>query len=889
MYNYLKIIREVVNLVPYSMKSDEVIREYSSSESKGLNSERCTELLAKYGRNKIKEAKKKSVLTKFFMQFKDVMILILIIAAGISFGIAVYEDHKNSFFEPALILMIVFANAVMGTMQESKAEKALDSLKNMAVPHARVIRDGNESTINAEEIVPGDIIKIEAGDFVPADARLISCFSLKCEESALTGESVASQKNDAKVFPESTPLGDRKNMIYSGCAVTYGTGKAVVTSTGMNTEIGKISTLLSNSSESTTPLQIKLAKMGKYLGFLALAACAIIFAVGLFSNIAPMEIFMISISLAVSAIPEGLPAIVTIVLSIGVQRMAKKRAIIRRLPAVEALGSASVICSDKTGTLTQNRMTLVRAYSDNHKKSEKISEGNSKYILEVLKLAVLCSNGTVEFCNGKEKHIGDPTETAIIASAHKNGIEKHILDASYKRLCELPFDSERKLMTIVAEINKKKIVIVKGAFDALAPKCIKGDIENAKEQNDEMGRSALRVIGVAFKEIENIPDEPSSENLECDLNFVGLLGMIDPPRKEAKKAVETCIKAGIKPVMITGDHIITASAIAKEIGILADGDEVMTGKELAEMSDEELNEKVRNVSVYARVSPEDKIKIVNAWKNQGEVVAMTGDGVNDAPALKAADIGCAMGITGTDVAKNAADMTLTDDNFSTIVHAVKQGRGIYENIKKVVNFLLGTNIGEVIAVFFGMLFWNEPLLLSAQLLWINLVTDGFPAIALGMESIEQGIMNQKPNPKSESIFANGMGIRIICQGIMFALLTIAGFYHARVTIGDIKAGQTMAFFTLALSQCIQSFNMRSNLSLFKTGLFGNRHLNIAVFASIAMICIVAFTPLYSIFGLTVLPWYFYIEGVGLALIPIILMELSKLFRFLKNKSSEKLA
>lgn len=865
-------------MIPYTLKSTEVIEMQKTSESYGLNPEKANELLKQHGKNKIKEAKKKSVLYKFFMQFKDIMILILIVAAGISFGVAVYEGHSNSFFEPGLILLIVLANAVMGTMQESKAERALDSLKKLSAPHARVIRDGKETLINAEDVVPGDIIKVEAGDFVPADARLIACSSLKCEESSLTGESAVSLKNAAAVFPENTPLGDRKNMLYSGCPVTYGTGKAVVTSTGMDTEIGKISTLLLNNEVSQTPLQKRLAKMGKYLGFLSLAACAVIFAVGLMNNIPPIEIFMISISLAVSAIPEGLPAIVTIILSIGVQKMAKRHVIIRRLPAVEALGSASVICSDKTGTLTQNRMTLVKAYSDEQKKVEKISEGNTKNILEILKLAVLCSNGSVDFINGKEKHIGDPTETAIISGAHKNGIDKHILDSSYERILEIPFDSERKLMTTVNKINQKLVVIVKGAFDALEQRCTKGDLENAGRQNEEMGKEALRVIGVAFKEIEKIPDEPTSNNLECDLKFVGLLGMIDPPRKEAKKAVDTCIKAGIKPVMITGDHIGTASAIAKELGIISEDStgKAISGEELAKMSEEALNERVKDISVYARVSPEDKLRIVNAWKNQGEVVAMTGDGINDAPALRAADIGCAMGMTGTDVAKNAADMTLTDDNFSTIVHAVKQGRGIYDNIKKVVNFLLGTNIGEVIAVFFCMIFWKEPLFLSVQLLWINLVTDGFPAVALGMEAIEPDIMKQKPRPKHESIFAGGMGIGIILQGLMFAVLTISGFYYAWRFIGTIEAGRTMAFFILALSQCIQAFNVRSKRSLFKIGLLKNRHLNIAVLTSIILMCIVIFSPLSSIFGLTILPWYFYLQGVGLSLTTLVFMEISKL-------------
>ena len=664
-----------------------VVQSLHSDLTIGLTESQVQEKRAQHGENKLKEKKKKTNLQRFAEQFKDVMILILIVAAIISFAIACIEGEPKEFFEPVLILLIVVLNAIMGVMQESKAEKALDALKSMSAPHARVIRDGQDKVIDAVDLVPGDIIHLEAGDFIPADARLIRSVSLKSEESALTGESVPSEKDAGVIVDEKAPLGDRSNMVFSGCSITYGTATAVVTATGMDTEMGKIANLLDNEEEGQTPLQKKLAQLGKYLGVLALAACAIIFVVGIANGIPALEIFMTAVSLAVSAIPEGLPAIVTIVLSIGVQRMVKKNAIIRRLPAVETLGGASVICSDKTGTLTQNRMTLVKAYLDGADETEDISTQNSNEVKKLLTYGTLCCDGSVVFHGREEQHIGDPTETAIVLAAHRNGMPKDMLNNAYPRLAEIPFDSDRKLMTTVNRIEGKNIVIVKGAFDVMASRCVSGNLEKAAQINEDMSRNALRVLAVGYKEIEVIPAESTSEELENGLTFMGLVGMIDPPRPEAKAAVETCRKAGIKPVMITGDHVVTASAIAKELGILLDGDRAITGPELDAMTDTELDACVENISVYARVSPENKIRIVKAWQRKGQVVSMTGDGVNDAPALKAADIGCAMGITGTDVAKGAADMTLTDDNFATIVDAVREGRGIYANIKKVVGFL----------------------------------------------------------------------------------------------------------------------------------------------------------------------------------------------------------
>ena len=867
----------------HSETKDAVLGELSSNAESGLTAGQVSEKLAKHGYNKLREKKKKTNLQRFFDQFKDVMILILIAAAVVSFVIACVGHDPMEFFEPVLILLIVVLNAVMGMLQESKAEKARDALKNMSAPHARVLRDGEEKIIDASELVPGDIIRLEAGDFIPADARLLHSVSLKSEESALTGESVPSEKEADELIDQQAPLGDRSNMVFSGCSVTYGTATAVVTATGMDTEMGKIANLLEGESETQTPLQKKLAQLGKYLGIVALAACVIIFIVGLVSGIPVLEIFMTAVSLAVSAIPEGLPAIVTIVLSIGVQRMVKKNALIRRLPAVETLGSASVICSDKTGTLTQNRMTLVKAYLDGKTTLEDIGTQNSEEVKKLLRYGTLCCDGSVVFHGTEEQHIGDPTETAIVLAAHKNGMPKDDLGKKYPRLAELPFDSDRKLMSTVNQIDGKKIVIVKGAFDMMAERCIAGDIEAAKRMNEKMSKDALRVLAIGYKEIDAIPEMLTSDNLENGLTLMGLVGMIDPPRPEAKAAVATCRKAGIKPIMITGDHVVTASAIAKELGIMQLDDRAITGAELDAMTDTELDNQVEHISVYARVSPENKIRIVKAWQRKGQVVSMTGDGVNDAPALKAADIGCAMGITGTDVAKGAADMTLTDDNFATIVDAVKEGRGIYANIKKVVGFLLGTNIGEVITVFVAMLLWHKSPLLSMQLLWINLVTDSLPAIALGMEAVEPDIMDRKPKPKNEGIFAHGLGLRVVLQGIMFAVLTLIGFKVGENFTGTLAGGQTMAFMVLSLSQVIQAFNMRSDHSLFKIGVFSNHKLNWACLASILLVALVLFTPVGIAFGLVILPWQMYLLGLGLIFVPVLLMELSKACGLIKHQ------
>ena len=870
-------------MTPFHAGREEVLTKLSVNAAQGLSKEEAQERLQRFGPNALKAKKKKTLLQRFLDQFKDVMILILIAAAVVSFVVALGGHDAKEFFEPLLILLIVILNAILGVFQENKAERALDALKSLSAPRARVLRDGVEQVIDASQVVPGDIILVEAGDFIPADARLLESASLKSEESALTGESVPAEKDAAASVEENAPLGDRINMMYSGCSVTYGRAKGVVTATGMDTEMGKIAGLLEGEEETQTPLQQKLAKLGKYLGFLALGVCAIIFVVGIIDGIPLMEIFMTSVSLAVSAIPEGLPAIVTIVLSIGVQRMVKKNAIIRRLPAVETLGSASVICSDKTGTLTQNRMTLVKGYDAASGTMEDISEHNGESIRALLRYGALCCDGAVSFEDGKEIHIGDPTETSIILAAYKNGMTKEKLNEEFPRLAEIPFDSDRKLMTTVNRMDGKNVVIVKGAFDVLALRCTAGDIERARQVTEDLSREALRVLAVAVKEIPEVPSAPTSEELEQGLTLVGLVGMIDPPRPEAREAVRICRKAGIKPVMITGDHVVTASAIARDLGIQLEGDDAITGTELAAMSEEQLQERVRHISVYARVSPEDKIRIVKAWQRQGEVVSMTGDGVNDAPALKAADIGCAMGITGTDVAKGAADMTLTDDNFATIVDAVREGRGVYENVKKVVAFLLGTNIGEVLTVFVAMLVWRQSPLLSMQLLWINLVTDSLPAIALGMEPVESDVMEHPPKPKEEGIFAHGLGVRIVLQGALFALLSLVAFWIGISTTGVIEGGRTMAFIVLALSQVVHSFNMRSHHSLFKIGFFTNKYLGGAALLSLLLMAFVVFIPpVATAFGLIQLSGVLYLEALGLSLVPLVVLEVSKALGLIRS-------
>ncbi len=876
-------------MIWYSAEKEALLRELAVSPDQGLSAEEAAARHEQYGPNELARKKKKSLARRFLEQMTDFMVIILMIAAVIS-GIVTILEGENNWVEPIVIIAIVLLNAFLGVFQESRAEAALDALKSMAAPQAKVLRDGVVSVISAAELVPGDVILLDAGDFIPADGRLIESGQLRCNESALTGESIPAEKDPDVALEDIAPLGDRANMVYAGCSVAYGRGRAIVTDIGMSTEMGKIAKLLEGTDKSITPLQQKLAKLGKNLGFLALGICAFLFLFGLMTGQDPITMFMTAVSLAVAAIPEGLPAIVTIVLAMGVQRMVKQNAIIRRLPAVETLGSASVICSDKTGTLTQNRMTLVEVYDGKHRFP---LEGNNTLPPQTMKLlsfGVLCNDGRLERKDGKENAVGDPTETALLSGALRYGMEQSALETEHPRMAEIPFDSDRKLMTTVHFFSGKYIAVVKGAPDVLLDRCVPGDYSAALTVNEEMASEALRVLAVGWRELSSIPANPTSEQLEHDLTFAGLFGMIDPPRPEVVEAVKTCKKAGIRTIMITGDHIVTACAIARELGILNEGEEALTGAQLAEMREGELEANIRKYSVYARVSPEDKIRIVNAWKKSGEAVSMTGDGVNDAPALKAADIGCAMGITGTDVAKGAADMVLTDDNFATIVSAVRQGRGIYDNIRKAVGFLLSCNLGEVLAVFFAMLFWKSPPLLAIQLLWINLVTDSLPALALGMEPTEYDIMTRPPRRKSEGIFARGLGFQALLQGMMFGAITLIAYFAGRFSIGGDhpEMGQTMAFSVLAFSQLVHAFNARSSHSLFRIGFFSNRWMLGAFAVSVLLMCAVLFfPPLMQVFGLVALPLAEWEWIVGLSLAPLVLVELSKGILFLKKKWVQK--
>ncbi len=850
--------------------------EFKTDQKIGLSATEAKNRLISYGPNELVSKGKSNILNKFIGQFKNAMVLILLIAATISFTVAAIRNE--GLFEPLLIVAIVVLNAIIGFIQEGRAERALEALKKLSAPTALACRDGKLIRVPARDLAPGDIITLTTGDQVPADCRLWQSAGLKIDESAITGESVPSDKTAEVVLEPLTELAERRNMAYAGTSIVAGRGQAMVTATGMNSEVGRIAQLISNTPEVQTPLQEKLALLSRHLGLIALVACVVVFVIGLVVGLPLVEIFMIAVSLAVSAIPEGLPAIVTVVLAIGVERMVKKNALIRKLPAVETLGSATVICSDKTGTLTENRMTVQQVYVDGASQPESISDNNSPATEQLFSYGTLCSDGGVEVdrASATVRHIGDPTETAIIYAAHRNGLTKDSLVAQYPRVAELPFDSERKLMTTIHQKGDRYLVITKGAFDSLRQICNQGDLELADKFTHQLSSQALRVIAIGYKELNKLPTKIDIATIERELIFAGLVGMIDPPRVEAKRAVALCRKAGITPVMITGDHLATATAVARQLGIFRDGDLALTGAELDALSDRELAARVRQTSVYARVSPEDKIRIVHAWQSLGEIVAMTGDGVNDAPALRAANIGCAMGINGTDVAKSAADMTLTDDNFATIVSAVREGRGIYDNIKRVVGFLLGTNIGEVITVLVALVFWQQVPFLAIHLLWINLVTDSLPAIALGMEPVESSVMHRKPKPRGESIFAGGLGFNIIVMGVTFALLSLSAFYIGWQILGDETLGRTMAFATLALSQIVHSLNMRSHRSVFQINPFSNRWLIGAIVISATATAALLFVPpLTHAFALTHLSLEALAWVIGLALVPVGVSEAIK--------------
>ena len=888
----------------YNQEFKDVQKKLNSNLEEGLTKEQVNKAREKYGFNELEAKKKKSLFVKFLEQFKDFMIIVLIIAAIVSGVVGVAEGEGIT--DTIIILVVVIVNAIIGVAQESKAEKSLEALQKLSAHASKVIRDGKMIVIPSKELVPGDIVVLDTGDYVPADLRIIEAVNLKSQESALTGESVPVEKTSEIINEDEVAIGDRTNMLFSSSLITYGRGKGIVVETGMNTEVGKIAQIINSTEKGATPLQEKLNKLGKTLGIAALVICVIIFIVGIAYGKEPIHMFMTAVSLAVAAIPEGLAAVSTIVLAIGVQRMVKKNAIVKKLPAVETLGSASVICSDKTGTLTQNKMTVQKIFINNYmievNKNIKIDDELEKLI----NISMLCNDTKV---GSNNELTGDPTETALIDMGMKMDVDVHKI-LSNDRLLELPFDSERKLMSTVHEINGKYVVYTKGAIDELLKRCdnyvINGEIKNDLETyigtinktNEELAKNALRVLGFAYKELDKLPTNEEMKHIEANLTYVGMVGMIDPAREEAKLAVEKCKTAGIKTVMITGDHKITATAIAKQLGILEDESEAITGAELEKMSDEDLIKNIRKYSVYARVAPEHKVRIVRAWQANGEIVAMTGDGVNDAPALKNADIGCAMGIVGTDLSKEAADVILTDDNFATVVSAVEEGRRIYGNILKAIQFLLSSNVGEIIVLFIAIMItpllanWFgitdisklEPLL-PIQILWINLVTDSLPALALAVDPAEDDIMKKKPK-KSKGIFTKGMTWRVVYQGIMIGLITLAAFIIGLSTPGvddpnmKIKIGQTMAFCVLALSELVHVFNVRDNKkSLFKTKVFNNSKLILAILASAALMFVILLVPgLREIFSIVALPAQNILEVVILVFAPILIVEIFKLLK-----------
>lgn len=848
----------------------EIAKELRTNIKTGLSEEDVKIRQEEFGKNRIEEGKKVSLLVKFLAQFKDFMIIILILAAGIS-ALVSYFEGTGDYFDSIIIISIVIFNGIIGLIQENRAEKSIEALKKMSAPIAKVRRNGKIFTVNGEDIVPGDIVILETGCYVPADIRLINAHNLKIEEASLTGETEPVEKDENILFEnEKVALGDRINMAFASTAVVNGHAEGIVTNIGMGTEVGKIANMIIKNEAPTTPIQKKLEEVGKALGIACIVICALIFLIGVIKKISAVEMFMTSVGLAVAAIPEGLPAIVTIILSIAVTKMAKKNAIIRKLPAVETLGSSKVICSDKTGTLTENNMKVVEII------------GNKSKVLEY---GALCCNCDV--VEGKVE--GEATEVAIVKEAIKEKANKVL-----HRIYEIPFDSNRKLMTVVNELeNGKYRIITKGAPEILLNICDNYEennninkisntfLSNIKNKNEKMAKNALRVLGVAYLDVDIMPKEITSDFIEKGLTFIGLIGMIDPPRKGVKEAVLACRRAGIKTVMITGDHITTAKAIAKDLEILKGRELAITGQELDKIPDNKLEKEIMNYSVFARVTPEHKVRIVKAFQQTGAVVAMTGDGVNDAPALKKSNIGIAMGLKGTDVAKNAADMVLNDDNFVTIVSAVKQGRNIFDNIKKAIHFLIATNIGEIVTIFVGLLLGVKSPLLAIQLLWVNLVTDSLPAIALGLEPPEKNIMNRPPRDAKKSIFADGLMGKIVSEGFMIGMFTILAFFIGNKYYG-IEVARTMAFISLGMLELIHSFNVKSEESIFKVGILENKYLIGAfLLGTILQVGIVFIPTLAELFKLTELNSIQWLITLAISLAPIVIIEIQKKFNELK--------
>ncbi len=864
----------------HSIAIKECIDTVSTNESTGLSIKEAEKRLNTNGKNEIKEGKRKNLLMKFFAQFKDFMIIILLISAGVSFAVS-YLSGEGEYFDFVIIVSIVVCNGIIGAIQESKAEKAIEALKNITSPTALVIRDGKKINIDSRLLVEGDVVIVKAGDVVPCDIRVIDSTELSCEESSLTGESLPVYKTAHEIYPPNVVLAERKNMLFSGCFVTSGYGRGIATACGMNTQIGKIAGMLENEKSPETPLQKKLNQAGKILGLAVMIICAIIFVLGLIKGIEIIEMMMIAISLAVAAIPEGLTAVVTIVLSLGVRRMATKKAIVRKLPAVETLGSVRVICSDKTGTLTENKMTVAQINCLSAK-----SEGSSEEKRLVLGLASLCSN--VEL-NANGEFQGMPTEIAIVRAFES---EKKDFDSQFPKIGEIPFTSIRKMMTTVHVSGDGHLIITKGAPDYILKKCTNvlynGNVtpmtavhKNKLEKiNKAMADASLRVIAVAKKEIDDI--DIGDDEIESELTFCGLIGLEDPPRKEAKKAVEMCKKAGIVPVMITGDQMPTAIAIAKRIGIFESDSKAISATEFSRFSDEELARNIHKYRVFARVSPEDKVKIVRAFQYHNQTIAMTGDGINDAPALKAADIGCAMGKNGTEVAKSAADMVLTDDNFATIVEAVKEGRGIFLNIKKTIHFLMSCNIGEILVIFSAFLL-NLPIpLIATQILWVNLVTDSFPALALGSGKSEKNIMNGTFEEGKKGIFSKDMCITMILEGALIGIISLVAFLIGRnyfdVNPADPIIGRTMCFAVLCLSQLMHSFNVSDTNSIFSPQRRRNPWLfRSAVLCSLMLVAVIVFPPLSVAFKTVALSLHSWGIVIGLSIVPILVAEIEKAF------------